>query len=94
MPVEFIYLASGSPRRSELLQQIGVPFRLLRPDVDESLLPGEAPPDYVARLASAKAAAGLQLRPPWSNEPVLAADTTVVLDGKVFGKPAGRGRFR
>jgi septum formation protein len=90
MPVEFIYLASGSPRRSELLRQIGVPFRLLRPNVDESLLPGEAPPDYVARLAGAKVAAGLQLRPPSSNEPVLAADTTVVLDGKVFGKPAGR----
>jgi septum formation protein len=90
MPVEFIYLASGSPRRSELLRQIGVPFRQLQPAVDESLLSGEAPPDYVARLARAKAAAGLQLRPPLSNEPVLAADTTVVLDGKVFGKPTSR----
>jgi septum formation protein len=90
MPVEFIYLASGSPRRSELLRQIGVPFRVLQPAIDESQWSGEAPPDYVARLARAKATAGLQLRPPLSDEPVLAADTAVVLDGKVFGKPTGR----
>jgi septum formation protein len=73
-----------------LLRQIRVPFRVLQPVVDESLLSGEAPPEYVARLARAKAAAGLQLRPPLSDEPVLGADTTVVLDGEVFGKPTGR----
>ena len=49
---EFIYLASGSPRRRELLQQIGVPFKVIRVDLDETVGPGEAPLAYVSRLAA------------------------------------------
>ena len=93
-----IYLASRSPRRRELLQQIGIAFEalLLREDlrrgadVDETLIPGESPESYVSRVARAKAEAGWhriasrRLLP----RPVLAADTTVVLDGEIIGKPA------
>jgi nucleoside triphosphate pyrophosphatase len=78
-------LASVSPRRHELLRQIGVAHTLSAADIDESLLPGERAADYVLRLASAKArtvaARGGVL-------PVLAADTTVVIDELVLGKPA------
>jgi len=95
-----IYLASRSPRRRELLAQIAVRYHLLlfrtRPDappeVDEAQLPGEAPDAYVERVARAKAAAGhklLRLRN-LPLAPVLSADTTVALDGKILGKPAGR----
>ncbi len=92
-----IYLASQSPRRRELLKQIGVNFELLlmRADprrniaVDETPHPGEHPENYVRRVSQAKAEAGyaaLKFRnlPPF---PVLAADTTVTLDSKIFGKP-------
>jgi septum formation protein len=95
-----IYLASRSPRRRELLAQIGVRYHLLLfrarpdapPDVDENLLPDEAPDTYVERVARAKAEAGwklLRLRnlPP---APVLAADTTVALGSTIFAKPADR----
>jgi septum formation protein len=110
MVSDFVYLASGSPRRRELLQQIGVSYRLVGSAIDEAVRPGEAPVVYVARLAAAKADAG------WANAdaawattdarantgaaratnrepadaPVLAADTAVVLDGKILGKPADR----
>jgi len=95
-----IYLASRSPRRRELLSQIGVRYHLLLfrarpdapPDVDENLLPGEAPDVYVERVARAKAEAGwklLRLRN-LPLAPVLAADTTVSLDGRIFAKPADR----
>jgi len=87
--MDFIYLASGSPRRRELLRQIGVPYRLIEAVVDETVLRGEAPVDYVARLAQAKAAAGRQ-NCPAGQEPVLAADTAVVLDGCILGKPKDR----
>jgi septum formation protein len=95
-----IYLASRSPRRRELLAQIGVRFQLLlfrtRPesdtDLDETLLGGESPGDYVERVARAKADAGWrrleQRNVP--RAPVLAADTTVALDGRILGKPADR----
>nr|MBO2510515.1 septum formation inhibitor Maf [Gammaproteobacteria bacterium] len=84
-----LYLASGSPRRRELLAQIGVPFRVLKLEIDESALPGEAPEAYVERLARAKAQAGLvQLDDP--EAVVLGADTAVVLDGRILGKPADR----
>ena len=92
-----IYLASQSPRSRELLKQIGINFELLLlrsdphrdRDVDETPHAGEAPQDYVQRVCRAKAEAGysaLQSRslPPF---PVLAADTTVTLDGRIFGKP-------
>jgi septum formation protein len=95
-----IYLASRSPRRRELLAQIGVRFQLLmfrdRPDtdaeLDEAVLDGEAPAAYVERVARAKAEAGwklLRLRN-LPLAPVLAADTTVALDNRILGKPADR----
>ena len=95
-----IYLASRSPRRRELLSQIGVRYHLLLfrsrpdspPDVDESVLANEQPDTYVERVARAKVQAGwrlLRLRNlPFA--PVLAADTTVALDGRILGKPADR----
>ena len=93
-----IYLASRSPRRRDLLRQIGVGHEplLLREDpkrsidVDETPLTGEAPRDYALRVATAKAAAGLQIvarRAGGLVKPVLAADTTIALDGVVVGKP-------
>ena len=95
-----IYLASRSPRRRELLGHIGVKFHLLlfrnrpgaAPDVDEDPHPGEDPRDYVMRVARAKAAIGWQrmLERNLPRAPVLAADTTVALGGRIFGKPAGR----
>lgn len=78
-------LASASPRRRDLLAQIGARFRVAAVDLDETPLPGEAPEDYVGRLARAKAAAGSALFP---GLPVLAADTTVTVDGRPMGKPA------
>ena len=95
-----IYLASRSPRRRELLAQVGVRYHLLLfrsrpdspPDVDESILQNEQPDTYVERVARAKAQAGwrlLRLRNlPFA--PVLAADTTVALDGQILGKPTDR----
>jgi septum formation protein len=95
-----IYLASRSPRRRELLGHIGVKFHLLlfrnrpgaAPDVDEVPLAGETPRDYVTRVARAKAAAGWKrmLERNLPRAPVLAADTTVALEGRIFGKPADR----
>jgi septum formation protein len=87
MSQDFVYLASGSPRRRELLQQIGVPFRVVGTAVDEAVLPGEMPLEYVARLAAAKAEAGWERSRDLVRAPVLAADTAVVLDGKILGKP-------
>lgn len=87
--VSFIYLASGSPRRRELLQQIGVPFRVIGADLDETALQGESPLAYVSRLAEAKAMVGWEGSRDSGDAPVLAADTAVVLDGRILGKPAG-----
>jgi septum formation protein len=77
-----------SPRRRELLAQIGVPHTVVAAHVDESLMPSEVPSDYVARLARLKATT---VRQRGETLPVLAADTTVVLEGSVYGKPNGRG---
>jgi len=84
-----ILLASRSPRRRELLDQLGVPFEVLDVAIDETPEPGESPSDYVLRLAAGKALAGRGLR---AEEPraVLGADTTVVLDGRMLGQPADR----
>jgi len=79
-----IVLASGSPRRRQLLEMLRIPFRVMRPDVDEHVLPGEAPDRYVTRLSRAKAEAVVARAP---GELILAADTTVVLDGAIFEKP-------
>ena len=89
MSSDFVYLASGSPRRRELLQQIGVSFRLVGTSVDETVRLAENAPAYVLRLAAAKADAGWQTSGA-GDAPVLAADTAVVLDGKILGKPADR----
>ncbi|KIC83602.1 Maf family protein [Pseudomonas sp. C5pp] len=83
-----LHLASGSPRRRELLTQIGVPFSVVSAPIDETPLPDESAPAYVERLARAKAAAGLAcLEGP---AVVLGADTAVVLDGRILGKPENR----
>jgi septum formation protein len=87
--VNAIYLASGSPRRRELLQQIGVPFRVIGADLDETALRGESALAYVSRLAQAKATVGWERSRDSNGAPVLAADTAVVLDGRILGKPAG-----
>ncbi|MFG0323319.1 MULTISPECIES: Maf family protein [Pseudomonas] len=83
-----LYLASGSPRRRELLTQIGVPFIVISAPVDETPLPSESAPAYVERLARAKAAAGLASID--GPAVVLGADTAVVLDGRILGKPENR----
>ncbi|WP_312723756.1 Maf family protein [Stutzerimonas nitrititolerans] len=84
-----LFLASASPRRRELLTQIGVPFELLSITLDETPLPAERPEAYVQRLAREKALAG------WAavgddSVAVLGADTTVVIDERILGKPADR----
>lgn len=83
-----IYLASRSPRRAELLRQVGVVFELMELDVDEAAEPGERAADYVCRVAEEKAWAGIAVRE--LELPVLGADTAVVADGDILGKPAGR----
>lgn len=83
-----IYLASASPRRAELLRQIGVAFEVRPVSVDESPLRGEAAPEYVLRLAQQKARVAWSALEEPDRRPVLAADTTVALDGEIFGKPA------
>lgn len=83
-----LYLASRSPRRVELLRQLGVSCEILPADIDETQLAGELSEQYVTRLAREKAEACLQrLTVMQRTLPVLAADTTVVLHGKVLGKP-------
>jgi septum formation protein len=79
-----LVLASQSPRRADLLRAAGFDFEVRVADVDESVLPGESPHDYVSRLAIAKAVAARRA----DDDLVLAADTTVVVDGHVLGKPA------
>jgi septum formation protein len=79
-----LILASASPRRRELLTQAGFQFVVLAADIDESRHEGEAPADYVQRLALEKAQAIHKLHP---DAVVLGADTTVVLDGEVLNKP-------
>jgi septum formation protein len=78
-------LASASPRRRELLDQLGVPHVLAVPSVDEAVLAGESATDYVVRMARAKA---LTAHPHGVGLPVLAADTTVLIDERICGKPA------
>ncbi len=85
-----LYLASRSPRRAELLAQIGVRFEILDVEVDESPRPGEAADAYVVRVSEDKARAGVGALGSRAPRPVLAADTAVVCDGRVLGKPADR----
>jgi septum formation protein len=92
MTTDFVYLASASPRRRQLLSQIGVHFQVLSVDIDESIAAGEAPERYVLRVAEAKAVAGLARRAAGRRPeaPVLGADTAVVAGGAILGKPADR----
>lgn len=87
--VRGLVLASASPRRREILGQLGVTFRIEPSGMDESMLPGELPEAHVVRLAQDK---GRQVRERLRDAPerpcVLSADTVVVLDGVVYGKPA------
>ena len=87
--LNMIYLASRSPRRAELLQQIGIEFIVLPSDIDETPLLNELSEAYVLRLAAEKAQACYDdlLSQSAPIYPVLAADTTVSLDGKILGKP-------
>ena len=82
-----LFLASASPRRRELLDLLGYRYSLLETDVPEHVMPGEAPEDYVRRVARAKAGAGFLQVASVPGAVVLGADTEVVLDGEVFGKP-------
>ena len=81
-----LILASSSPRRSELLQTMGLAFEVRPADVDETAQPGEAAADYVVRLARAKAEAVRQAET-GPDRLVLGSDTAVVLDGRILGKP-------
>lgn len=81
-----LILASASPRRRELLASAGLDCRIDAAHVDETLRPDEAPAAYAERLACAKAAA-VAVR--WPQDPVLGADTVVIVDGEILGKPAG-----
>jgi septum formation protein len=94
-----LVLASASPRRADLLRAAGYIFDTLAVDLDERVLPGEAPPAYVARLAREKSAAAMQRfmerartcggadRAALHDVVILGADTTVVVDGEILGKP-------
>jgi septum formation protein len=96
---DFIYLASQSPRRSQLLDQLGVRHELLLPDADEdtesieNVLPGEAPARYVRRVTELKLDAALRRlkRRGLPPAPVLCSDTTVALGRVIYGKPADAG---
>ena len=83
-PLDRIILASASPRRAELLRAAGIDFDVRPADIDETMRPGEEPADYVSRLAEAKARAVHERD---GNQTVLAADTAVVVDGQILGKP-------
>lgn len=86
-----IALASSSPRRQELLRQLGVHFELVTPDIDESILTAENAATYVNRLALSKAQTGMQLLA--GRLPVLGADTSVVIDDCILGKPEHEADF-
>lgn len=83
-----LYLASQSPRRRQLLEQVGIRFDAIDVEVPEVRAPGEPPADYVSRVAREKAGAGLLKLAGVAGAVVLGADTEVVLGDEVFGKPA------
>jgi septum formation protein len=83
-----LYLASKSPRRRELLAQLGLAFECIEGSVDESVLDSETPQDYVVRLAKAKAISGQgNVASAQSHIPILGSDTSVVIDNQILGKP-------
>ncbi|MEZ7279081.1 nucleoside triphosphate pyrophosphatase [Pseudoalteromonas sp. 68 DY56-GL68] len=86
-----IYLASASPRRKELLSQLGIEFSQFSVDADESQFPNESPRDYVERLARLKAQSGVAMG--YTDRPVLGSDTVVVIDDTALGKPIDKADF-
>ena len=87
MTIESLILASGSPRRRELLSRAGLEFQVVPAEVDETVLDGESPEDYAARMARSKAEKIGMVIP---DRLILAADTIVVLDNEIMGKPENR----
>ena len=87
MSVPQIILASSSPRRENILRDIGIRFIKCPADIDESVLPGEKPDKYVRRMAEAKAK---KIANKKKHKPVLGADTIVLIDGRILGKPKNR----
>jgi septum formation protein len=86
-----IYLASQSPRRAELLQQIGVEYQVYDGAIDETKLDSESPEEYVTRMAETKArVAFTAIAKTQASAVVLAADTTIAIDGEIIGKPVDR----
>lgn len=82
-----LVLGSGSPRRREIISALGLPFQVLAADINEDVLPGEAPLGYLERIAAEKLA-GVRLRLAGAaHAAILVADTSVVIDGDVLGKP-------
>jgi len=90
MPEFDLYLASQSPRRRELLTQIGISYEVLQLEIDESVKSNELVEDYVVRLAKEKALAVWPLRQD-TSKPVLGSDTSVVIHGDILGKPENEG---
>jgi septum formation protein len=89
-----IILASRSPRRVELLKQIHIDCKSMPADIDETPLLNEQPEDYVLRLAQQKAASVAQMVPTeFAALPILAADTTVAINGEILGKPENDAKF-
>ena len=86
--IHSILLASGSPRRRELLKQLAVTFKVAPADIDESVIDGETPEDYVVRLARENALTGFEQN--GALMPALGSDTIVLLDGQILGKPETR----
>src|SRR4051812_20312258 len=84
-----LLLGSASPRRREILTTLGLPLQVLPPVVDESPLPGEAPLAYLERIVALKLAAVAAEQEARKAGAVLVADTTVILDGRILGKPEG-----
>jgi len=85
-----IYLASKSPRRQELLRQIGIEFKLVDADIDETPREKELPQHYVERIATEKALNAFRID---MSKPLLAADTSVICDGRILGKPQNEQDF-
>ena len=85
--IAHVILGSGSPRRREILTRMGIAFEVIPPDIDETARPGERPEALALRLAEEKARAVAKRLQPSESRPVLAADTIVVLDQEILGKP-------
>lgn len=83
-----LVLGSGSPRRREIVSALGLPFQVLAADIDESVLPGEAPLPYLERVATQKLAGVRARLGATPHAAILVADTSVVIDGDVLGKPS------